>query len=105
MTLHILQVGQVWEDNDRLGRYFLITSIVEGTAFCDDSIGINNIFCTYMIDGGFRDRSNNWHLVDPTKFKPKKPEKVIPGMPLDPTLPILQAGYLQDRQRKQYKFK
>jgi len=29
-----------------------------------------------------------------------KPPKVIPGFPLDPTLHILQAGYIQDRQRK-----
>jgi hypothetical protein len=30
-------------------------------------------------------------------------EKVIPDMPLDPTLPILTAGHLQDRQRKRFK--
>jgi hypothetical protein len=27
-------------------------------------------------------------------------EKIIPGFPLDPTLHVLQAGYIQDRQRK-----
>jgi len=30
-------------------------------------------------------------------------EKIIPGIPLDPSLPILEAGYLQDRARKKYR--
>jgi len=29
--------------------------------------------------------------------------KVIPGIPLDPTLPVLMAGYIQDRARKRYR--
>jgi len=32
-------------------------------------------------------------------------EKIIPDIPLDPSLPILEAGYLQDRQRKRYRNK
>jgi hypothetical protein len=35
--------------------------------------------------------------------KKRKPKKVIPNIPLDPNLPILQAGYLQDRMRKQFR--
>jgi hypothetical protein len=34
------------------------------------------------------------------KFKKRKPKKVIPNTPLDPSLPILMAGHIQDRQRK-----
>jgi len=30
-------------------------------------------------------------------------EKIIPDMPLDPTMQILMAGHLQDRQRKRYR--
>jgi hypothetical protein len=29
--------------------------------------------------------------------------KIIPGIPLDSSLPILQAGYIQDRARKRYR--
>jgi len=35
--------------------------------------------------------------------KKRKPKKVIPDIPMDPTLPILEAGYLQDRQRKRFR--
>lgn len=38
-----------------------------------------------------------------TGYKPRKPKKVIPNMPLDPTLPMLEAGYLQDRMRRRGK--
>jgi hypothetical protein len=33
----------------------------------------------------------------------KKIIKIIPGFELDPSLSVLHAGYLQDRQRKQFK--
>lgn len=36
-------------------------------------------------------------------YKTRKPKKLIPEFPLDNTLPILQAGYIQDRQRKLFK--
>lgn len=42
----------------------------------------------------------NWAEVRPLYFKPKI---IIPDMPLDPSLPILMAGHLQDRQRKKYR--
>lgn len=32
----------------------------------------------------------------------KKPRKIIPDIPLDPTLHILEAGYIQDRMRKRF---
>lgn len=34
------------------------------------------------------------------EVRPIKIEKIIPDFPLDPTLHVLQAGYIQDRQRK-----
>jgi hypothetical protein len=34
------------------------------------------------------------------EVRPIKPSKIIPDIPLDPTLPILMAGHLQDRMRK-----
>lgn len=37
------------------------------------------------------------------RLKKSTIEKIIPGIPLDPTLPILQAGYIQDRARKRYR--
>jgi hypothetical protein len=44
--------------------------------------------------------ADEWILVSNNE---EKKEKIIPGIPLDPSLPILQAGYLQDRQRKRFK--
>ena len=32
----------------------------------------------------------------------RKPKKIIPDIPLDPTLPILMAGHFQDRMRKKF---
>lgn len=57
--------------------------------------------------------SSSW-FYSPTAFarhfevlymsaKKRKPKKIIPDIPLDPTLPILEAGYLQDRMRKQFR--
>lgn len=34
------------------------------------------------------------------EVRPIRIKKVIPNFPLDPTLHILEAGYIQDRQRK-----
>jgi len=33
----------------------------------------------------------------------RKPKKVIPDIPIDTTLPLLEAGHLQDRMRKRHK--
>jgi hypothetical protein len=41
--------------------------------------------------------------VSNESIKKRKPKRVIPDIPLDSTLPILQAGYLQDRMRKQFR--
>lgn len=35
--------------------------------------------------------------------KKRKPKKIIPDIPLDPNMPILQAGHIQDRQRKRFR--
>jgi hypothetical protein len=32
----------------------------------------------------------------------RKPRKAIPDFPLDPSLPVLMAGYIQDRARKRF---
>jgi hypothetical protein len=45
------------------------------------------------------------YLADTWELVIEKPEKIIPGTPLDPTLPILHAGYIQDRQRKRFRDK
>jgi hypothetical protein len=37
------------------------------------------------------------------EVRPFKPGRVIPSFKLDPTISILQAGHIQDRQRKKYK--
>jgi len=54
--------------------------------------------CDVIIDIRFRYGAS----VEKRLFVPIL-EKIIPGIPLDPTLPILQAGYIQDRARKRYR--
>lgn len=44
----------------------------------------------------------DWKVVSSNGLK-RKPKKVIPGIPLDPSLPLLEAGHLQDRARKKYR--
>jgi len=39
-------------------------------------------------------------IFEVREFKEFKPSKVIPDFPMDPTLHILEAGYIQDRMRK-----
>lgn len=51
-------------------------------------------YCTELND------SWGFILFEVREIKPIKPAKVIPDIPLDPTLHILEAGHLQDRQRK-----
>jgi len=60
-------------------------------------------------DDGLRN-STRWshpkhfdEIISGRKPKLRKPKKVIPDIPLDPTLPILEAGYLQDRLRKKFR--
>jgi len=45
------------------------------------------------------------YLTKSMKDSIKHPKKVIPDFPLDPSLSILEAGHLQDRQRKRHKAK
>jgi hypothetical protein len=40
------------------------------------------------------------NVYDIREVKNRRPRKVIPDIPLDPSLPILMAGHLQDRMRK-----
>jgi hypothetical protein len=44
-----------------------------------------------------------WEIRMLPRHRARKSSKVIPDIPLDPTLPVLQAGYLQDRERKHFK--
>jgi hypothetical protein len=53
-----------------------------------------------VMSSGMTMIADEWILVSNNE---EKKEKIIPGIPLDPSLPILQAGYLQDRQRKRFK--
>lgn len=50
-----------------------------------------------------RTRANGCLDVEVRAINPKQIDKIIPDFPLDTTMPILQAGYIQDRQRKKYK--
>jgi hypothetical protein len=66
-------------------------------SFDDANAHCNLLNCSYM--------PNPWCEVRELKgnYKRRKIKKVMPDFPLDPTLPILQAGYLQDRERKHFK--
>jgi hypothetical protein len=91
------KVGQVWV-NDAGDRTFTITKIVveEGARKMygiDSRFGKENYFTTLTTSGIVCLFS--WHIL----IK----QKAIPDMPLDTTLPILQAGHLQDRARKKYR--
>jgi len=65
-------------------------------------------FCNVIIEWDNGDRScTSWggdisEYFEEFNGKPRKPRKIIPDIPLDPTLPILQAGHLQDRMRKKF---
>jgi len=80
-------------------------------AIRDDSAWSNCRYYDIQWDDGYT--VNVMWLCSPYQFtcwfdvlgniKKRKPKKVIPDIPLDPTLPILEAGYLQDRMRKQFR--
>jgi hypothetical protein len=84
------------EGNQWFGRTAIITSCTPtGSLFdvaWDDGIG----------GGGWYDIANQFEVLVSHR-KRKKPKKIIPDIPLDPDLPILQAGYIQDRQRKKFR--
>jgi hypothetical protein len=108
-----VKVGQIWY-SEVLNIKFRVTRIDEHMAYAImDGNNTESIFA--VLDNGRADfGSTPWTLsyldengieqID-CSWNKKQIEKVIPDMPLDPTLPILQAGYLQDRQRKQYRSK
>jgi len=47
----------------------------------------------------------NFHIIVTGKIRlrKRKPKKVIPDIPMDTTMPLLMAGYMQDRARKKFK--
>jgi len=49
---------------------------------------------------GWRLPNNHFEVIGTKTYR--KPKKVIPDIPLDTTLHILEAGHLQDRMRKRF---
>jgi len=107
-----LEVGQFWKgigSYDYLGTY-KITRLSIRRAFCckitDGRIDSEELYFRSIDDNDevVSDTNFNmcWELVN-VKLRKTKPRKVIPDIPIDNTLPILMAGHLQDRQRKQYR--
>ena len=86
--------GVIWPDVYRLDKTAIVISFNYG--------GTVNI----KWDDGYAD-SDAWsgacYFDEILGGRKRKPKKVIPDIPLDPTLPILQAGYIQDRARKKFK--
>lgn len=87
-----IKVGQIWTDG--FDRY-QITSIDGTHQPFANNLEINriNTFASPLVDGLY-DMPRGWYV--------DIEEKVIPGIPLDTSLPILEAGHLQDRLRKRY---
>jgi len=61
-------------------------------------------WCRYANSILFATLGSDFIEVVVKQVRPITPEKVIPDFPLDKTIPILQAGHIQDRQRKRYKY-
>jgi hypothetical protein len=67
-----------------------------------------NNYCSVLIDwDDGNHRCREWggdisEYFEEWDGKIRKPRKVIPDIPLDPSLPILHAGHLQDRMRKKF---
>jgi hypothetical protein len=89
-----IKIGQCWSSPSG-ARSFTITKFLALKAYGIDSID-NKEHSFTSIDNRHEGEVGAWFIAG---YK----LKVIPDMPLDPTLPVLQAGYLQDRQRKQYR--
>jgi len=109
-----IEIDQVWRRNSSRVM-FRITDIFNPNIFgyckvmaveiMGDVEGGHVHFVNVNTDGYTNDldanRFTTWSLIIRPKTKTKT-SKVIPGIPLDPTLHILEAGYIQDRQRKKY---
>jgi len=91
--LHKIKVGQIWKS---IILQYEVIAINIGTATVK-SIFMNVLYEWETIEtiGGICvELPENWTVSEPYK------EQVIVGIPLDPTLPILEAGHLQDRMRR-----
>jgi len=95
-----IKVGQVWRYDFNPTRY----RIIKAATLWDDY----NL-AHYIGSDGFEDskeslfgRVGSDGLTELISWKLENQEEVI-GYPLDPTLPILQAGHLQDRMRRRGK--
>src|ERR1035437_3864186 len=110
----IFQVGQIWHSIDpNDGREQYLITRFEEAAFRFDSV---RVYGTIIGAGPFMDgeifltRTNRGHFASSSFLDgwcivgtEKSIIKAIPDFPLDPTLHVLQAGYIQDRQRKKHK--
>jgi hypothetical protein len=113
----IFEVGQIWEHREYTGpgnryciAYFVtrhaLSTLVLAYAYLVDRDGNGNsnetiyFAATTASHIAHQSLEENWMIIGT-----KKPivDKVIPDFPLDPSLHTLQAGYIQDRQRKKYK--
>ena len=91
MLVNII-VGQIWTDGNQRYEITYINIAMQPYARCLETDSTNR-FADPLIDGCYN-MPPDWYLY--------RVDKVIPDFPLDATLPILQAGYIQDRQRKQF---
>lgn len=96
-----LKVGQIYTINSRH-----ITSRDKYRITDPGSPGIYSR-CIDIRTGYYYDFAyiGNDGMIDAGVWELTKPDKIIPDIPLDPMLPILEAGHLQDRQRKKYRFR
>lgn len=88
------KVGQVWIGSS--GARYTIIAIDSLYAYDLRPDGLNGVFSSLNADG-------KMNIGDYWILEGSKPRKIIPDIPLDPSLPILQAGHLQDRARKKYR--
>lgn len=105
-----IEIGQAWK-YEGINTLFLVTNISPPGMFrlCKvmaikyvNGVEIMEVhFINVTADGYTTDLAGPWSLIH--YYKPRRSGKVIPDIPLDPALPILMAGHLQDRQRKKYR--
>ena len=100
MKSTLIKVGQVWAfrpDWYISGPRFKISrvDIDTGNAWAFDSRHNKEGIFLRVDASGQAFLAYGWQLVTP--------EKIIPSTTLDPTLHILEAGYLQDRMRRRGK--
>jgi hypothetical protein len=110
----ILEVGQIWQDIEscerdcryRITRFEIDTRLNFVRAYADVICPDEDMHFaeTFLTKTNIAHEASESFLQDWCLSPPPKPyRKDVPGTPLDPTMHILQAGYIQDRQRKRHK--